>query len=461
MDWFPQKSWSEKPLNYSSVSVEVLSRQAALWRAARIRDAFPEGRFFHEKSWRVSPDPFPLSPSLLEEIHQLGDRLALFIKACNLLYRLSCDGRSPLWISELLDRGKPPGLVAFQREKVFTNDLPRVLRPDLVLTREGIIATELDSVPGGIGLMACLNEVYADIGIPILGGRDGMLRAFRSVFPGGDILVSEESGAYRPEMQWLAQRLNKDTLDGKKFRVFDAVPRGDWQSNVYRFFENFDLKNISAAETLKAKLLSKKISVTPPLKPALEEKIWFALFWMQPLEHFWLRTLGKRTFVALKKVIPYSWIVDPTPLPPHAVLPYLEIQDWTRLAQFSQKQRELVLKVSGFSELAWGSRGVIVAQDIPQERWSKAIQRALIEFETNPWILQRFYKGRIVEHSYVEADNSIHLLQGRVRLCPYYFTTYVRVPQTVLGGVLATIVPADKKLIHGMPEAILVPSISA
>jgi len=27
--------------------------------------------------------------------------------------------------------------------------------------------------------------------------------------------------------------------------------------------------------------------------------------------------------------------------------------------------------------------------------------------------------------------------------------------------VLATIVPADKKLIHGMPEAILVPSISS
>ncbi|QQY10782.1 MAG: hypothetical protein JMM74_01080 [Candidatus Xiphinematobacter sp.] len=441
------------------MSVEASFRQAALWRAARIRDAFPEGRFFHEKSWRISPDPFPLSAPLLRAIHQLGNWLTLFIKACNLLYRLSCDGRSPLWISELLDRGKPPWLIAFQREKVFANDLPRVLRPDLILTEEGIIATELDSVPGGIGLTACLNETYADMGMPILGGREGMLRAFRNILPGGDILVSEESGAYLPEMQWLARRLNKDTpLDGKEFRVFDATPREDWQPNVYRFFENFDLKNISAAGALKAKLLSRKISITPPLKPALEEKIWFALFWMKPLESFWLRVLGKRTFVALKRIIPYTWVVDPTPLPPHAVLPHLDIQDWTCLAQFSQKQRELVLKVSGFSELAWGSRGVIVAQDIPQAQWSKAIQRALIEFETHPWVLQRFYKGQIVEHAYVEADNSIHSLQGRVRLCPYYFT---HVPQTVLGGVLATIVPADKKLIHGMPEAILVPSMSA
>lgn len=438
---------------------EASSRQAALRRASRIRDAFPEGRFFHEKSWRISPDPFPLSAHLSKEIHQLGNRLALFIRACNLLYRLSCDGRSPPWISELLDRGKPPGLVAFQRDKAFANDLPRILRPDLILTREGVIATELDSVPGGIGLTACLNEIYADMGMPVLGGREGMLRAFSSILPGGgDILVSEESGVYRPEMQWLVQRLNRDMLEGKKFRVFDAVVREDWQPNIYRFFENFDLQNISAAEALKTNLLSRKISVTPPLKPALEEKIWFALFWMKPLEHFWLRMLGERTFVALKKIIPYSWVVDPTPLPPHAVLPHLDIQDWMRLAQFSQKRRELVLKVSGFSERAWGSRGVVVAQDIPQEEWAKAIQRALIEFETHPWILQKFYKGKIVEHSYVGADNSIHLLQGRVRLCPYYFT---HVSQTVLGGVLATIVPADKKLIHGMPEAILVPSISS
>jgi hypothetical protein len=44
------------------------------------------------------------------------------------------------------------------------NDLrgvfPPVLRPDLLLTDDGFAMTELDSVPGGIGLTAFLNRLY-------------------------------------------------------------------------------------------------------------------------------------------------------------------------------------------------------------------------------------------------------------------------------------------------------------
>ena len=46
-------------------------------------------------------------------------------------------------------------------------------------------------------------------------------------------------------------------------------------------------------------------------------------------------------------------------------------------------------------------------------------------------------------------------MTGRARLCPYYF---VHGEQEVkLGGVLATICPANKKIIHGMKDAILAP----
>ena len=47
---------------------------------------------------------------------------------------------------------------------------------------------------------------------------------------------------------------------------------------------------------------------------------------------------------------------------------------------------------------------------------------------------------------------------GRVRLCPYYFVLGEgESAHTRLGGVLATICPADKKIIHGMKDAILAP----
>jgi hypothetical protein len=138
------------------------------------------------------------------------------------------------------------------------------------------------------------------------------------------------------------------------------------------------------------------------------------------------------------------------------VIPRLEIHDWREAAKFSQKDRELLLKVSGFSPLGWGSRGIALGSDLSHAEWQKRIEHALATFESSPTILQRFHKGRLFEHSYWEPDSGERkTMKGRVRLCPYYFVEGDRVR---LRGALATIVPADKKFLHGMSEAILVPS---
>jgi hypothetical protein len=184
--------------------------------------------------------------------------------------------------------------------------------------------------------------------------------------------------------------------------------------------------------------------------------MWFALFWLQPLREFWRRELGQKYFIKLQEVIPYTWLLDPTPLPQHAVIPRLEIHDWHEAATFSQRDRDLLLKVSGFSPLGWGSRGVALGSDLPHVDWGKRIEHALVTFESSPTILQRFHKGRLFEQSYWDPDSGeLKRMKGRVRLCPYYFVEGDRVK---LRGALATIAPADKKFLHGMSEAILVPS---
>jgi len=196
--------------------------------------------------------------------------------------------------------------------------------------------------------------------------------------------------------------------------------------------------------------------MSPPVKPFLEEKMWFALFWMQPLREFWRRELGDKYFTQLQQVIPYSWLMDPTPLPQHAVIPRLEIHDWREASKLSQKERDLLLKVSGFSPLGWGSRGVVLGQDLPQTEWTGQIETALATFTSVPRIMQRFHKGRQVEQRYWDREtDELKTMRGRVRLCPYYFIENGKVQ---LRGALATIVPADKKLLHGMSDAILVPT---
>ncbi|MDB4408917.1 hypothetical protein N9165_02525, partial [Akkermansiaceae bacterium] len=325
---------------------------------------------------------------------------------------------------------------------------PRVIRPDLLLTEDGFSVAELDTVPGGIGTLAWLSQTYADAGFNLLGGRDGMLDGFKSLMPdGGEILVSEESSDYRPEMNWLA-----DQLGG----AFETITAEVWRGGVkdiYRFFELFDLDNIPAA-----KELAQHGKVTPPFKPHFEEKMWLALFWAPALKTIWERELRGSHLEQLKKLIPFGWVVDPTELPPHAALPKLNVHSWNDVAVFSQKLRRLVLKVSGFNELAWGSRGVMMGHDMPSEEWSEAVTKAQADFTSQPWVMQEFAEARLVEHPYFDPKTGVErTMTGRVRLCPYYFIDGEG--NTNLGGCLATIVPADKKKIHGMRDGILVPCV--
>jgi hypothetical protein len=312
-------------------------------------------------------------------------------------------------------------------------------------------------------LTAWLNRTYRDLGDEVIGGRDGMVDGFNAIAKDADILVSHEASTYRPEMQWLASAIAKRLEPGARGpQVLEAEsyhppPTSDASPQlVYRFFELFDLANIPAARALIDAALQRRVRVTPPFKPYLEEKLWFALFWLRPLREFWRRELGERHFLALQKHIPYTWILDPTPLPQHAVIPALEINDWHELAQFSQRQRELILKISGFHETAWGSRGVVLGSDVSQSEWQAAVGHALAQFDTHPHILQRFHKGRIVEQTFArDHGDAIETMRARVRLCPFYF---VIENKAELRGALATVCPADKKLLHGMRDAVLAPT---
>jgi hypothetical protein len=449
-------------------------------QARLIRESLPAGGLFAGQTWRISPAPFALGENLAKEIESLGRVLLQFYRAVNLLYRKSVEGKQPEWVARWLDLGKPAELIDLQRAAAFKNEVPRVIRPDILLTDDGFRITELDSVPGGIGLTAWLNQTYSNVAqatrLPhnsetdssrleacptLLGSADGMLRGFDSIF--GDakqvhIVVSEEAATYRPEMDWMAQQLNQ-----QKHRTFNIQPStftefadGD---AVYRFFELFDLLNVANAGKLFELAAAKQIRLTPPPKPLFEEKMLFALLWNGNLHHFWRQELGEGFLARLKKVIPYTWLMDPAPLPPHAAIPELNLTDWSQLKALSQKERDLILKISGFSERAWGARGVFLGSDLSQTDWSAAVDAALNGFNSSPFVLQRFEKPKTVDSSWFDFEGGqVIPMKGRTRLCPYYFVSGdgdALHPQ--LGGVLATIVPADKKIVHGMSDAILVP----
>ena len=431
-------------------------------------------------TWRISPEPYYLSSDEIAFFSDLGPHLLRFYTVLNRFYADSVKGKLPLWFAQYLDAGKPDDLVNYSRMKRIRGDLPGIIRPDIMVTERGFSVTELDSVPGGFGLTARLMDLYSARGESIVGSDkggipDAFYRMAESV--AGEkscvvaIIVSDEAKDYWEEMSNLAHRLNE-----RGFPVFALRPQevifkeeglffknDDGEVNldvVYRFFELFDLKNIPKAELMMYSHKKGRVKITPPYKPYLEEKLAFGLFRHPALTSIWKKELGPATFKALSHLIPDTWILDSREIPKYAVIPGLSIrgkpvQDWGELVSLTQKERELVIKPSGFSPESWGSRGVVVGHDVSNEVWRQTLEDSLAKFPGQPSILQVFHKGRRVKTRYWDAaTESIADMEARVRLTPYYFLIG---SSAQLAGILATLCPHDKKKIHGMSEAILMP----
>ncbi len=439
-----------------------------------------------QPTWRISPEPFYLSEKEVEYFRRLGPQLLEFYTALNQLYLDSAKGKALPWIAEYLDAGKPSQLLDFGRMKKFRRDLPGIIRPDVIPTENGFAVTELDSVPGGFGLTDRLMRIYQDPGYEIVGemiGEKGggiqdlfyrmMASASGKENPSVAIVVSEEAADYLGEMKYLAAQLRARNYPVYAVRPGDLTFREDGLSLVedegereiaidaiYRFFELFDLKNIPKAELMMYAHKKGRIVTTPPYKPFLEEKSVLALFHHPALRPYWEKALTPETFDSLVHLIPSAWILDNRELPPHAVVPGLKIGgrsvgSWKELRNLTQKERELAIKTSGFSPLAWGGRGVTIGHDVSSEEWNRVLDESLANFPDQPAILQEFHKGKRVRFSYYHPNSGqLEEMDSRARLTPYYFLAE---GQARLGGILATLCPHDKKKIHGMSDAVMVP----
>lgn len=469
------------PVNNSGLSYEAAQR------------AFSDQSLFEDKTWRYAPQAFPLTSKQVSEIKYIGQACYDFYRALETLYLRSVDDKNLLrnrelkapWVAEYLDRGKPDALVQHARDKAIRGATPMVIRPDLLMTDAGFAMTEIDSVPGGIGLTAFLNRLYTDVhGDALIGAGDqNMVEAFYEALcskvpsmtaPYIAILVSDEAATYRPEMEWLASQLRQL---GRRVHVFhpdEVMPLGesicvgidgDPQKIdlVYRFWELFDLANVSIAEFLLKAGRDAELSLTPPMRHFQEEKLNLALFHHHVLEDFWRESLSKQSYKILNKLIPKTWVMDPVELPPNAVLdaPLVggkPIYDWFQLANAGKKERNLIIKISGFHESAWGARSVTLGSDSSKAEWEEAIQQAVTMADTSLHILQIYEKPTRLRHPVYHDDGSIATMEGRMRLCPYYFVEENH-QSAQLHGVLATFCPADKKIIHGMKDAALMPCV--
>lgn len=440
--------------------------------------------------WQLSPKPFVLSHDCFHRLQTFGMVLHQFVKATDLLYKQSKNSNTdiPAWVAELYQQGKPESLIKFSELNRLKSQLPLVIRPDLLLQENGWSLCEIDAVPGGLGFTGALSHLYKKNGFPVIEASEGLPAAFLSMLkaltpdkamPVIAVILSDEAADYRAEMEWLVHhiRLGSDqaepypnialvhpsqiALDHSRLVFYDEHSQSDRPiDTIYRFFELFDLPNIPNIELIQFAIKKNWVKCTPPFKPHVEEKLSLALLHHPQLSAFWSKAMGQTAYETLKSCVPQGWILDPAPVPPHAVIPNLQpggmmIQNFEDLKSLSQKQRRLVVKASGFSPVGWGSKSVTIGHDQSAEVWAGRLDEALSSFGMTPYLLQQFEPASVFPVERLNTtDQSVTVFNARVRLCPYYLITQETVQLT---GVLATACPADKKIIHGMKDAVMVP----
>lgn len=443
------------------------------------RNAKRAGHPDQNTAWRISPEPFCISPHFHEYLKDLGNHLLSFYQASNKLYCEAAHGRGSGFVVDYLERGKPDNLLDYAKMNRFRHQLPGVIRPDLIVTQEGrAICCELDAIPGGMGAVASMAEEYTHHGYRVVGGDKGIVEGFARMIrdkapenpdPFLAIAISEEAGDYWTETVWLGEKLNQTGLrtavvkpEELRFSDEGLTVGGQRVDVLYRFFELFDLKNVPKAEPVMYLNKKEKIRVTPPFKPHLEEKMLFALFHNPALAPFWESHLSKEAMAALQSLLPKTWVLDPRELPPYGVIPDLFVGGrpataWSDLYKASKKGRQFVVKPSGFSPLAWGSRGITFGHNVSSEEWEAKLKAAQAAFDAGtPYLLQEFHKPARVNVRYYDFfRDAVVPMEGRARICPYY---HVVGDKAELSGILVTVCPADKLAIHGMVDSIMVPA---
>jgi len=454
---------------------------------AEIARAFAETELVEGKTWRVSPEAWPLSKKQYDEIRLIGGYCFEFVSAVERLYVRSSQNKKLLrnrdframWIAEYFDRGKPAELLRHAKIEKLSGVLPVAIRPDLLITSDGFALTEIDCMPDGIGLTSFMNALYGGAQAGIVGGI-GMPELFYEAVaatrpevsnPMVAIVVGDRFNPYRPELEYVAEILRGNGRRVHCGSTSDLLTVGDSLcldvdgspadvDIVVRFWELFDQKEVPCADALTKAVENGSIVVTPPMRPYQDEKLSLALLHHHLLGDYWKENLSREALEWLLRCVPRSWVMDSAPLPPGAVLDGPKvggcpIHDWRQLAEASQKERDLVIKISGFDENAWGARGLLLGGDASHYEWTSGIEEALAAAGRALHIVQEYRKPVRLSHPVcIDESGEIFNMQGRARLCPYYFNIGGGIKT---GGVLATFCPADKKIVHGMRDAAFLP----
>ncbi|MBU0766464.1 hypothetical protein KKF55_01605 [Patescibacteria group bacterium] len=437
-----------KPHNHEIIpdllTIEEINSAAEplhVYDSAHVDDLHPES----ELTFRMSADPLVLPEQV--ELQRYGDALSAYYAACKKIYDALDDDHH--W-KKYLDHSKPDWMLEHagkeDRDHIF-------LRPDFILTEDQPVVTEIETSPFGLGLSYFLDKAYKKAGKPTSADESQLLDLLKEA--AGDsicFVVTDYTDQYRGQFVYLAQELESKmgmravvvNPDEVQVSGNQCIANNEHFSSIYRAF--YLHQTVDDPQLRKIALFDRAI---PPCKPQLEEKALMGILWEPEFQDMLNTELGEDTFATLKAIIPRTWVVDKERIPKE-----LGISCWGDLANLSRKQRQFILKTSGFSADGSWAKGVVFLEKLSKDKCRDTMEGAAIA--DGLYVLQEFKRGAKFRHKYFDFHESeMKEMNGRVRLTPYY---------SVANGKMITAKATMREntdLIHGSVDSINVPVIES
>ena len=407
------------------------------------RDLLPRGS---KISWnRVSPEPMV---SRHESWQRIDDAFESFERASYELART--DEKVAAMISAGVSFADP------RMEQCYMHPVSShftVRRPDLHYQGENrVFASENDEMPGGIAELVHLDQVYGT-------NQWRWEKAFRWLFEEGPVLFvvsSEWSNVYFAELKWLVLGLRKAGYEayfaaGNELAELEIGTTIRWAGNrigtIWRQFPIFETSG-PLAELVMAAAVG-RVRMVPEFAH-YGNKAWFSVF--RRYHHWFSEHLDPKTLAILDAVLPDSHLVrgaDDFPL----TIGDMAIRTLASLRELDAGERnELVLKVCGANELSARSRGVLMDEDMPQQKWARWIDERIRASE--PFIVQHRLSTAVVELP-------VRHLDARGNALNAIFKSRILVRPWSLGGEVvsahAVAAPHTTRKVHGMVDMAVVP----
>ncbi len=356
-------------------------------------------------SFRVSPKPLELSKSETFDVNSLGEAIVEFVNATHHLYKSNEEVRN------LLNEGKPDELTEVKEPKYL------FVRPDLIATENGLKICEIETSPFGLALSHLLNTGYSQAGFETLASKNFLEDSIKSrTSKNGAIVHSNKTKAYKGQLDYLANKLFSGNDRSWTFEHIDNHEANG--IGLYRAFYLSEYLADSKINNLISCQLDKE-NTNPSITPHLEEKAIMALLWDKRFENFYIRELGQATFNRLRVSIPETWIIGQEQYFSRG-LPR-DVQTTLELVGGLRKNRELVIKPSGFDPQASWAEGVNLLHEKSSETAKEIVLNAIQKTSTLT-VVQKFHKGRKEILQYENNQGGLTEMQVKLRITPYYST---------------------------------------